>query len=170
MSDQFFEDEESLSTKAPASAPARGKAAKGGQASRGKASTASARTGAASAPAQTGTRRPPSFFMVVVIAIVAIVLGFALGYFTALNTWSSKLEADHAATSGATRTASDSSADGSSTVNEEAGLPEGHPDLASLMNADGSIDEEKLAAYKAQLEAAKAASNGGDASGSGASN
>lgn len=161
MSDQFFEDEESLTGET--SAPASTKAA-------GRAKAASPRRASASpVPAQRGTRRPPSFFMVVVITVVALILGFALGYFTALNTWSSKLEADHAVTAGTTQAASGSAAaDAGTSVNEEAGLPEGHPDLASLMNADGSIDEEKLAAYKAQLEAARAASNGGDADSSAA--
>ena len=177
MSDQFFEDEDSLSGEAHVPAPAKGKSTSA-SAARGKgasphASAARAKAGstaphAKAIPAQTGMRRPPSFFMVVVITIVALVLGFCLGYFTALNTWSSKLEADHATTAGTTQGAA-AGTDGAATINEEAGLPEGHPDLASLMNADGSIDEEKLAAYKAQLEAAKAAS-GADGASSSASN
>ena len=146
--DQFFEDEESLTGKAPARAAS-------------PPPTKKAHPSATAAPVQAGKKRPPSFFMVVIIAIVALILGFALGYFTVLNTWSSKLEADHAVTAAQASASSDgASSDGTSTVNEEAGLPEGHPDLASLMNADGTLNEEKLAEYKAQLEAAQGSANG----------
>ena len=151
--DQFFEDEESLTGKASASAASPRPAKK-------------AHPSASTAPVQAGKKRPPSFLMVVVIALVAPRQGVARGVFKARHTWSSKLEADHAVTAAQTSASSDgtssdgTSSDGTSTVNEEAGLPEGHPDLASLMNADGTLNEEKLAEYKAQLEAAQGSANG----------
>lgn len=164
-SDQFFEDEESLTGQEPN--PVSSPRATGGKAAGASASAGARRGGGAavqaagSSGAGAGKHRPPSFLMVVVITVVALILGFALGYFTALNTWSPKLEQDAGA-----GTVTQASSGGTSTVNEDTGLPEGHPDLASLMNEDGTINEEKLAAYKAQLSAARDGSSAADAAGS----
>lgn len=163
-SDQFFEDEESLTGEEPAPGASRAAGKAGGAGSPGGTRRSGGSVqGAGSSGTGTATRRPPSFLMVVAIAVVALILGFALGYFTALNTWSSKLEQD---VGGSATTRASTSSGNSSTVNEETGLPEGHPDLASLMNADGTINEEKLAEYKAQLSASKDASAAVDASAS----
>lgn len=119
-----------------------------------------------------GRRRPPSFGRVVVITVVALALGFALGYFFALAQVSASIDSLYGQLQGgssstsstsSTSTLSSSSSEGSVSVNESAGLPSGHPDLSSMINDDGSVNEEALAAYKAQMAAASSAQ---DASGS----
>ena len=111
---------------------------------------AGAKVGGARKPAgQGGAKvRRPSFAIVVAIAVVAIILGFALGYFVALAQVSSEIAALYAGdTSGTSLVGASAGVD----VNSEADLPSGHPDLSGTINADGSINESALADVMASL-------------------
>ena len=160
--DQFFEEETEIgaSRAKSAHAPATAPAAKGGK-NKG-------------ASGKKGATKPPSFAMVVGIAVAALVLGYCLGYFVCISTTSNKIqqkydnlaseyssEVNEEAVSSmvAAASATGESAAAAANVNEEAGLPEGHPDLSSMVNEDGSINEEAVEAYKAQMSAAKDAQN-----------
>lgn len=105
-------------------------------------------------------RRPPSFKLVVGIVVVAVALGFCLGYVAALGVVSNRITQlyteyeqmgesaqDEAASSAATDT-------GQADLNEEIGLPSGHPDLSQFTNADGSINSAAIDAYIAANEQA----------------
>lgn len=158
--DQFFEEEDALEQRAHEAA----------QAPKGKAARTQARPApqqAPKVPAAKGARKPPSIGMVIAIAIVAVVLGYALGYFMCLRSTSVTLvnemsqytgDSYHSASDGTAAGSAAADAETGSTggVNDELGLPSGHPDLASLMNADGTLNEEAVAAYKAQLAASSA--------------
>lgn len=163
--DQFFEEEDDVAQGRQASARTRPDGR--GSAPRGQVSCGQAprEHPDAPAPAKPGACKPPSFAMVVAIAVVAVILGYALGYFMCLSTTSNKLTSEmsryttdvsyhdgEAAGSGASDASSAASG-----VNDELGLPTGHPDLSSLINDDGSINEANFAAYKAQLAAASSA-------------
>ena len=149
--DQFFEEETEIgkSRAKSAHAPATAPAAKGGK-NKG-------------ASGKKGATKPPSFAMVV-----------GLGYFVCISTTSNKIqqkydnlaseyssEVNEEAVSSmvAAASATGESAAAAANVNEEAGLPEGHPDLSSMVNEDGSINEAAVEAYKAQMSAAKDAQN-----------
>ncbi len=84
-----------------------------------------------------GDGKPPSFGLVVAIAFVALLLGIGIGYFAAM----------------AVVDRSGGAADGSPAVQssgaEGEALPSGHPDIASMINPDGTVDQEALEAYKA---------------------
>lgn len=160
-SNSFFDDEEDIASPQraahdPAAKPAgkgRGGAARRGQAPATKTTAgaqADAKAGGARKPAgQGGAKvRRPSFAVVVAIAVVAIVLGFALGYFVALAQVSSEIAALYAGdTSGTSLVGASAGVD----VNSEADLPSGHPDLSGTINADGSINESALADVMASL-------------------
>ncbi len=164
-SNSFFDDEEDIASPQraahdPAAKPAgkgRGGAARRGQAPATKPATkttagaqAGTKTAGARKPAgQGGAKvRRPSFAVVVAIAVVAIILGFALGYFVALAQVSSEIAALYAGdTSGTSLVGASAGVD----VNSEADLPSGHPDLSGTINADGSINESALADVMASL-------------------
>ena len=116
MADEFFDDEQEL-MEAAGSAPS---TARTGSSKRRPASEKPA------APAA-GCEAPP-FWMVVAIALIALVLGVVIGYLIGTSTAYSALEA--AQSTEMTGTASDT--DSSTSM-----LPEGHPEL--------SIDEDGTA-------------------------
>lgn len=153
--DQFFEEEEELARKDARPAGA-SKACPAQQPAKGAAPRSAA---PANAP------KPPSFAQVVAIAAVALLLGIGIGYFAAMAV------VDRTATDAAPQAqqavvAADDSVGG--TISE-AEMPAGHPDIASLMNPDGTVNQEAVDAYKAQLAADKAdAGEDGDASTTGA--
>lgn len=110
-----------------------------------------AATGTAAAPAG---RRPILFSRVVIIAIVALLLGVAIGYFACLAEVSNRINSLYAGlygTSSSTAASSGSSSSVSFDANTAAGLPSGHPDINSLLNDDGSINQDALVAYHDQI-------------------
>lgn len=172
MSDQFFDDEDDLAREQEQAAkqPARPAAAQGS----GKKPELDAAEMKAAA-ARHGCK-PPSFGMAVGIAAVALLLGICIGYFFAMNvvsrtgsvaidgtstmgTASTSTTSTSATTSGSSdaATASDSSDEEASTA-----LPEGHPDLSQFYNADGSLDEEAIAEWKAARAAETSSSDDAD--------
>jgi hypothetical protein len=175
-----FFDEDDGSEPQPDARPAERGKGKGAKAAQAEPAARHAHGPKGDAPSTgrdaSGRRRPPSFGRVVVIAVVALALGFALGYFFALAQVSAsidslygQLQSGSSSTSSSSSTSApstSSSSEGSVSVNESAGLPSGHPDLSSMINDDGSVNEEALAAYKAQMAAASSAQG---ASGSGTS-
>ena len=133
--DQFFEEEE-----AQLAQPAKARPA--------KAATAQKPSPKASAFTTTKPTRPPSFALVVAIAAVALLLGFSIGYFVALSTAGQRPSSSAGIEPIASAPSSATQADGTDTA--QSTLPSGHPDLSSFYNDDGSINEEALAAYRAQ--------------------
>lgn len=125
--DPFFEDEEDVARAQATATPRASKAAP-----------------VASAASSKGARKPPSFGWVVAIAVVALLLGVGIGYFWAMAV------VDHSPSSSSSTVTltSTSEMDG-----EAVGMPEGHPDISSLMNPDGTRNEEALAAYRAEQAA-----------------
>lgn len=99
----------------------------------------------APAPARGGIK-PPTFGMAAAAAAVALLLGVAIGYvagmYVGANAGGRAGEVAGTATVATTTDAAGSSTDGE--------LPSGHPDLSQFMNADGTVNEEALAAYKEQ--------------------
>ena len=160
--DQFFEDEEDLAREQSAAggkdrkgrpAPdASGKPAAGGKPA-GKARAATPATPAAGGK---GGAKPPTFGMVVAIAAVALVLGVCIGYFFAMSV----VDKTRSAGTAATTTAATTSASTSDSTDDTGSLPSGHPDLSTLMNADGTVNEEALAEYRAKRAAEEAATEG----------
>ncbi len=163
-SDQFFEEEDELLAEQAQRPQAKtqqrpsGATPSGRPAPRGSAQQGTPRRG----------RKPPSFAMAVAIAVVALILGFALGYFVALNTMGERIANDYGemleyASSGSSTTSqssagtTDASDEGS--LNEQTGLPEGHPDLSQFINEDGTYNEEAIEAYREQMAAAQASSS-----------
>lgn len=153
--DQFFEEEESL---------ARQQAGAGAQAGRLRAAarpesarTPAGRSGspASSAPAPS-KRRPPSFALVVAIAAVALILGICVGYFIAMAV------VDHSSTSNQVVQTTQSGSSASTGAEDESGMPEGHPDISSMLNADGSVNEEAVEAYKAERATEQAEEGDGE--------
>lgn len=116
MADEFFDDEQEL-MEAAGSAPS---TARTDSPQRGSAA------GQPAAPA--AGREAPPFWMVVAIALIALVLGVVIGYLIGTSTAYSALEAAQSVEM--TDTASDT--DSSTSM-----LPEGHPEL--------SIDEDGTA-------------------------
>lgn len=133
--DPFFEDEEDVARAQATVTPQVSKSAP-----------------VASAAAPKDARKPPSFGWVVAIAVVALLLGVGIGYFWAMAV------VDHGPSSDGSTVALAPTSD---TDGEATGMPEGHPDIASMMNADGTPNEEALAAYRAE----RAAKQGGEAEG-----
>jgi len=134
MSNQFFEDEEEL---------ARAEAA----AQRAPKPKAKPAPKPAQAPAQASGAQPPSFALVGAIAVVALLLGVCIGYFVAMAVVDRS--PDDAAPAGTTQQAVVSGADAA----DASGMPSDHPDISSMINPDGTVNEEALAAYKAQRAA-----------------
>lgn len=132
-SNQFFEEEEELARRQDAASATSARASK----------SKSAAPAAKKAPSRSGSK-PPSFALVVAIAIVALLLGMGIGYFIAMATVGSVSTVSHTVDT----TAQTVSVDG-----EGESLPSGHPDISSMMNADGSVNEEALEAYKASRAA-----------------
>ena len=148
-SDPFFEEEEELARSQASSA----KASKGS-----KGASASGKAAPKGGPVKTGGRKPPSFGLAVAIAVVALLLGVGIGYFAAMAVVD---RSDGANPSAATVPAA-------TTAGEEAEsgeLPSGHPDIASMMNPDGTVNEEAVEAFKAS-RAAQDSSSAGDTAGS----
>ncbi len=85
-----------------------------------------------------GDGKPPSFGLVVAIALVALLLGVGIGYFAAM-----------AVVDRSNGNVPDGSPAVQSSGEEGEALPSGHPDIASMMNPDGTVDQEALEAYKA---------------------
>lgn len=150
--DQFFEDEEELARAQAEEAP------------RTRPSAPSDQNGVSAAAPQGGTRKPPSFGMVVAIALVALVLGFGLGYFAAMSVVDKESPTtDGSIVSSMGSSSSSESNDALSSVDASEGMPEGHPDLSQFMNADGSVNEEALEEYRAE-RAAESGEDEADAS------
>lgn len=167
--DAFFADEDEIGKDDASARGAAGQAGSQGPASSGASGGTGSKRGSSASvskdaspngqPGRGGKKRPPSFAMVIVIAIVALVLGFILGYFfafsqvnAAINNMYAQIESESGIASSSASSESQaaaSSSDGLS-VNEQAGLPSGHPDLSSMINDDGSINQEALDAYRAQ--------------------
>ncbi len=126
-SDQFFEEEEDLARQQASPVKDGGKAK-----SKVKAQVQTQKTA-------TG-HKPPSFALAVLIAVVALLLGVGIGYFAAMAV------VDRSDGAAGSTTPAASAVLGSS---EEGSLPSGHPDIASMMNPDGSVNQEALDAYKA---------------------
>lgn len=107
------------------------------------------------------TAKPPSFLNVVLIAVAALVLGIGIGYFIAMTVVdrTSSGDASTAATSSVV-------AEGQSQDIPDVGeMPSDHPDISSMMNPDGSINEEAVAQYKAERAAERAAQEAAETSG-----
>lgn len=132
-SNQFFEEEEGLARRQGV-APAIG-----ARLSKSKSAVQAAKK----ASGQSGSK-PPSFALVVAIAIVALLLGMGIGYFIAMATVGSVSTASYTV---------DATSQALSTDDKGESLPSGHPDISSMMNADGSVNEEALEAYKASKAA-----------------
>lgn len=128
-SNQFFEEEEELARRQDV-APATGVRSPKSKGATPTAKKTSSHSGS----------KPPSFALVVAMVIVALLLGIGIGYFIAMATVGSVSTVSHTVDT----TAQTVSADG-----EGESLPSGHPDISSMMNADGSVNEEALEAYKA---------------------
>ena len=88
-----------------------------------------------------GIAKPPTPGLVAAIAVVALLLGMGIGYFVAMAV------VDRPASDAAVVPAA------SQTAQEEGSLPSGHPDIASMMNPDGSVNQEAVDAFKASRAA-----------------
>lgn len=140
MADEFFDDEQELMEQAARAGAARPAAADEGvfdTAPRGAvgdpadapadASERAVGQKAAPAAAGEGRRTPPPFWMVLVIAAIALLLGIVIGYLAGSAATLSALSSSQAQASAELTEAADSSA---------YELPEGHPDLE--VDADGT--------------------------------
>lgn len=160
--DQFFEEEESLARQQAGAGARAGRA--GADARREPARTPARGSGSPASPAPAPSRRrPPSFALVVAIAAVALILGICVGYFIAMAV------VDHSSTSNQVVQTTQSGSSASTGAEDESGMPEGHPDISSMLNADGSVNEEAVEAYKAERASEQAEEGaGGDADASSA--
>lgn len=114
MSDEFFDDEQELMEEAaPAEAPKKAASASGSA----SASKAAPRTSDA------GRREPPPFWMVLAIAVIALVLGVVIGYLIGTSTAYSALQVTQS------DEALEAYGGSSSTTDSSEMLPEGHPQL-----------------------------------------
>lgn len=129
-SDQFFEEEGDLAQQRASQALESGNAK---SKSKAQVRTKSQR-GA-------GIAKPPTPGLVVAIAVVALLLGMGIGYFVAMAVVDRPVP-DAAVVPAASQTAQ-----------EEGSLPSGHPDIASMMNPDGSVNQEAVDAFKASRAA-----------------
>ena len=153
--DQFFEEEESLARQQAGTGARAGRA--GADARREPVRTAARGSGSptSSAPAPS-KRRPPSFALVVAIAAVSLILGICVGYFIAMAV------VDHSSTSNQVVQTTQSGSSASTGAEDESGMPEGHPDISSMLNADGSVNEEAVEAYKAERATEQAEEGDGE--------
>ena len=129
-SDQFFEEEGDLAQKRASQALESGNAK-----SKYKAQVQTKSQRGA------GIAKPPTPGLVAAIAVVALLLGMGIGYFVAMAV------VDRPASDAAVVPAA------SQTAQEEGSLPSGHPDIASMMNPDGSVNQEAVDAFKASRAA-----------------
>ena len=129
-SDQFFEEEGDLAQKRASQALESGNAK-----SKYKAQVQTKSQRGA------GIVKPPTPGLVAAIAVVALLLGMGIGYFVAMAV------VDRPASDAAVVPAA------SQTAQEEGSLPSGHPDIASMMNPDGSVNQEAVDAFKASRAA-----------------
>ena len=129
-SDQFFEEEGDLAQKRASQALESGNAK-----SKCKAQVQTKSQRGA------GIAKPPTPGLVAAIAVVALLLGMGIGYFVAMAV------VDRPASDAAVVPAA------SQTAQEEGSLPSGHPDIASMMNPDGSVNQEAVDAFKASRAA-----------------
>lgn len=149
--DQFFEEEEELARKQADAGTAKGQPKQAEKTTKTPAAQASAKGGA----------KPPSFAMVVVIALVALLVGVCIGYFFAMLVVD-RTDASVSTTS-TSQVVATTSGDASSTLADmESEMPEGHPDITSMMNADGTVNQEAVDAYKAQIAQEKEAGAASD--------
>lgn len=153
--DQFFEEEEDL---ARSQAQASARADRGRSDGRPRSGKLAARGTGASAPSSpvVSKRRPPSFALVVAIAVVALVVGVCVGYFIAMAVVDRSMVSNQVVQTAQTDTAT------STDAGEESGMPDGHPDISSMLNPDGTVNEEAVEAYKAE-HAASQTEEGDDA-------
>ena len=100
------------------------------------------------------------------IAVVALLLGVCIGYFAAMMAVGGAVDVEHSSTSTTTVVTTTGEGDASAASTDALGMPSDHPDISSMINPDGTVNEEALAAYKAQ-RAAEQGSQDVDASGSG---
>lgn len=129
-SDQFFEEEGDLAQKRASQALESGNAK-----SKYKAQVQTKSQRGA------GIAKPPTPGLVAAIAVVALLLGMGIGYFVAMAV------VDRPASDAAVVPAA------SQTAQEEGSLPSGHPDIASMVNPDGSVNQEAVDAFKASRAA-----------------
>ena len=129
-SDQFFEEEGDLAQQRASQALESGNAK---SKSKAQVQTKSQRSA--------GIAKPPTPGLVAAIAVVALLLGMGIGYFVAMAV------VDRPASDAAVVPAA------SQAAQEEGSLPSGHPDIASMMNPDGSVNQEAVDAFKASRAA-----------------
>ena len=129
-SDQFFEEEGDLAQRRASQAL-----------ESGNAKTKSKAQVQTKGQKDAGTTKPPTPGLVVAIAVVALLLGMGIGYFVAMAVVDRPVP-DAAVVPAASQTAQ-----------EEGSLPSGHPDIASMMNPDGSVNQEAVDAFKASRAA-----------------
>lgn len=174
MSDQFFDDEDDLAREQQeASARQTAEPSRARESDKQPVADAAATKGV---PARPG-RKPPTFGMAVAIAVVALLLGVCIGYFFAMSVVSrtggvavegtsamgSASQTTSAASTTSESTASDASGDASdSSETTSAELPEGHPDLSQFYNADGTLNEEAIAQWKAARASETSSSDDAD--------
>ena len=163
MNDQFFEEEEEL---ARAEAAEKAVAKRAPKAAAQAAGNPAVKRAPKAAQPAAGGPNPPSFARVCVIAAVALLLGVCIGYFAAMMAVGGTVDAEHSTTSTTTVVTTTGEGDASAASTDASGMPSDHPDITSMINADGTVNEEALAAYKAQ-RAAEQGSQDVDASGSG---
>lgn len=164
--DQFFEEEEELARKDARPAVGATKAKRAAAPTSASGRSGGAPTGKAAAPSD---HRPPSFALVVAIALVALLLGICIGYFFAMSVvggGSTAGDASAASQQSVVAASSDASSMAVST-GDSAEMPAGHPDISSMMNEDGTVNQEAVDAYKAQLAAAQGESGQEDTASSG---
>lgn len=125
-SDQFFEEEGDLAQRRASQALGSGNA-----------KTKSKAQVQTKGQKDAGTTKPPTPGLVVAIAVVALLLGIGIGYCIAMAV------VDRPAPDTAVVPAA------SQAAQEEGSLPSGHPDIASMMNPDGSVNQEAVDAFKA---------------------
>lgn len=92
----------------------------------------------AEAPAPAARRDAPPFWMVLAIAVIALVLGIVIGYLIGTSATLAELES----------ASSQMAAQGEASVGSSSTLPEGHPDLSinedgTATLADGSSDSQE---------------------------
>ncbi|MBM6754992.1 hypothetical protein H6A18_00345 [Collinsella tanakaei] len=115
MSDEFFDDEQELMEKAAPAATPKKKAA--------EAQPSAPAPQDAPRASDAGRREPPPFWMVLAIAVIALVLGVVIGYLIGTSTAYSALQVVQS------DEALEAYGDSSSTTDSSEMLPEGHPQL-----------------------------------------
>lgn len=124
MSDEFFDDEEELMEQAASESAPRVKAS---SRARLAAEASQAPVPASPAPSTSSRRTPPPFWMVLLIAAIALLLGVVIGYLAGSSATLQALSAQDEAAQEQLASAEDGSA---------YELPEGHPDVE--VDTDGT--------------------------------